>query len=289
MDLKNVLFISIFGGCFLITTSSGQTFTFKDIPHENLSVDFRFIHPHYKSPAELSTLSGVYDFNISYPFGSKWNFNLAFPLVVYNYNSNSQYYLFIPRVVHSKNVLGNVFLGVQSKDLISDSKQRYFSVGIFLPTAAKEEESLGANLFGFLTDYYDLQKYLPETLTFYANVAQRWLFENNLGIGLDIGSQYLISTKGGNAGGENQFVLHYGLSSGVDIDDFNLRTEFTGVLILSGGAQDFADRFFNFLSIGLGYTNFLIKPSIFYQINMHELYDNLSSGNLGIKLSYILE
>ena len=106
--------------------------------------------------------------------------------------------------------------------------------------------------------------------------------------GLDIGPQYLVNISDEGSGG-NDFLLHYGLSAGIGIEDFAIKSEFVGILILTGDAEDFTDRFINFLSLGLSYTHFVIKPSIFYQFNFHELYENFSSGSLGIKLSYILE
>ena len=133
-----------------------------------------------------------------------------------------------------------------------------------------------------------MQKYLPETIALYSNIAFRWYLEDGIRFGLDIGPQYLVNISDEGSGG-NDFFLHYGLSAGIGIEDFAIKSELVGILILTGDAEDFSDRFINFLSLGLSYTNFVIKPSIFYQFNFHELYENLSSGSLGIKLSYILE
>lgn len=46
---------------YLQSAANAQTFIIKDIPHDRLSADFRFIHPFYKSPGSLSGLSGTYD------------------------------------------------------------------------------------------------------------------------------------------------------------------------------------------------------------------------------------
>lgn len=263
--------------------SSAQSFIIKDVPHDNLSIDLRYIHPFYKSPNELNILSGTYDLNISVPVGGKWNINMAVPFVVYKNKLDYQnYYYYMYNYEYSKNTFGNIYLGLQSRDSTSSNTKRNFSFGVFLPTSSKKEFE-NANFFGLLTNYYDIQKYLPETITLYANIAHRWYVENDIKFGLDVGPQYLIYI-GENVGSNNTFFLHYGLSAGLDINNFIIKSEFTGILILSGDAPDFSDRFNNFLSIGLGYNNFILKPSIFYQFNFDQLYENLSSGSLGIKL-----
>lgn len=267
--------------------SSAQSFIIKDIPHDNLSVDFRFVHPFYKTPNKLSTLSGTYDLNISVPIGGKWNINTAVPLVVYKNKVDYQYYYYDYNYMYDKTTLGNIYLGIQTRDSTSSNVRRNFSFGVFLPTSSKNETA-NANVFGLLTNYYDLQKYLPETITLYSNIAFRWYLENGIRFGLDVGPQYLINISEKGSGG-NDFFLHYGLSGGVDINDFIIKSEFTGILILTGDAEDFSDRFINFLSIGLGYTNFVVMPSIFYQFNFHELYGDLSTGSLGLKFSFVLE
>jgi hypothetical protein len=282
--VSTILFSLIFILSFQPQTSA-QSFIIKDVPQKNFSIDFRFLHPFYKSPNELSALSGTYDLNISIPVEGKWNINTLIPIVVFNNKIDQKYYYY--NYEYSKTAIGNIYLGLQSKDSASSNVGRNFSFGVFLPTASKNELS-SANFFGFFTNYYDMQKYLPETIALYSNIAFRWSSENGLRFGLDVGPQYLISISD-KGSGRNNFLLHYGLSGGIGIEDFVIKSEFTGILILTGDAQDFSDRFINFLSLGLSYTNFVVKPSIFYQFNFHELYENLSSGSLGIKLSYILE
>jgi len=269
------------------SASFAQSFLIKDVPHDNLSVDLRFLHPFYKSPVGLNALSGTYDLNISVPVGGKWNINMAVPVVVYKYKLDYPIYDYYYSSKYSKTALGNIYVGLQTRDSTSSNKARYFSFGVFLPTVDKNNAG-SANYFGLLTNYYDLQKYLPETVALYSNLAFRWYLENGIRFGLDIGPQYLINISDRGSGG-NSFFMHYGLSAGIKIDDFIFKSELTGIMILTGDAENFSDRFINFLSLGLSYTNFIVKPSIFYQFNFHELYTNVSSGSLGIKLSYILE
>jgi hypothetical protein len=189
--------------------------------------------------------------------------------------------------MYDKTALGNIYLGIQTRDSTSPNVGRNFSFGVFLPTSSKNETA-NVNFFGLLTNYYDLQKYLPETIALYSNIAFRWYLENGIRFGLDVGPQYLINISDEGSGGSD-FFLHYGLSAGVDINDFIIKSEFTGILILTGDAENFTDRFLNFLALGLSYTNFIVKPSIFYQFNLHEMYENLSSGSLGVKLSFVLD
>ncbi len=288
MNKLNFLFLALFLLLFQ-SQSLPQSFLIKDVPQENFSADLRFIHPFYNTSSEsdLSALSGTYDLNISVPVGGKWNINLAFPVVVYKYKVENQLYYYNDGFEYNKNILGNIFLGLQTRDSTASNIGRNFCFGIFLPTANKNEFG-STNFFGLLTNYYDFQKYLPETVSLYSNLAFRWYMENGLRFGLDVGPQYLINISSMGSGG-NDFFLHFGLSGGFGINDFVFKSELAGIFILTGEAQDFSDRFFNFLSLGLSYTNFVVIPSIFYQFNFHELYDNFSSGSLGIKLSYILE
>ncbi|NWF90316.1 MAG: hypothetical protein HXY50_12760 [Ignavibacteriaceae bacterium] len=277
-------------GCFFITFhshSAAQSFIIKDVPQKNISVDFRFIHPFYQSPNKLNALSGTYDLNLSIPVGGKWNINTLVPVVVYKNKIEEQFYSYNYSYTYDKTALGNIYLGLQTIDSTSSNVGRNFSFGVFLPTSSKTE-SYNASFFGLLTNYYDLQKYLAETITLYSNIAFRWYLENRIRFGLDVGPQYLINISE-RGGGGNDFFLHYGLSAGVDINDFIIKSEFTGILILTGDPENFTDRFLNFLSIGLSYTNCIVKPSIFYQFNLHEMYENLSSGSLGVKLSFILD
>jgi hypothetical protein len=285
--IHNRFLITVLSFIIFYSYAFSQSFLLKDVPHDNLSVDFRFIHPFYKTSNELSTLSGTYDLNISVPIGGKWNINSLIPIIIYKNKVDYQLYNYNYSYEYSKNVLGNIYVGVQTRDSTSSNKARYFSFGVFLPTADKNDAG-SANYFGLLTNYYDLQKYLLETVALYSNLAFRWYLENGIRFGLDIGPQYVINISGKGSGGNN-FFMHYGLSTGIKIADFIFKSEFIGILILTGDAEDFSNRFLNFLSLGLSYTNFIIKPSIFYQFNFHELYKDISSGSLGIKLSYILE
>lgn len=284
--LSTILLFPIFILTFHSLTPA-QSLIIKDVSQKNLSMDFRFLHPFYKSPNELNELSGTYDLNISIPVGGKWNINTLFPIVVFKNKINQQYYYYNYNYEYNKTSIGNIYLGLQSRDSTSSNVGRNFSFGVFLPTASKNEYA-SADYFGFLTNYYDMQKYLPETISLYSNIAFRWYLDNNLRFGLDVGPQYLFSISDKGSGSNNLF-LHYGLSAGIGIEDFILQSEFTGILILSGNAQNFLDRLINFLSLGLSYTNFMVQPSIFYQFNFHELYENLSSGSLGVKLSYVLK
>jgi hypothetical protein len=272
---------------FFQTYVHSQSLIIKDVPQENISIDFRFIHPFYKSPSELNVLSGTYDLNISLPIGGKWNINTTIPFVVYKNKYEYSYYGYNYSYEYNKSAIGNIYLGLQTRDSTSSNIGRNFSFGVFLPTSSKGEAAT-ANIFGFLTNYYDLQKYPQETITLYSNLAFRWYMEDGIRFGLDIGPQYLMNISNKGSGG-NEFFLHYGLSGGVSIDNFVIKSEFTGILILTGEVENFTDRFINFFSFGLGYDNSVIKPAIFYQLNFHELYKNLSTGSLGLKLSYVLE
>lgn len=287
MNLFQIILLTLIYSLTFHPRLLSQSFIVKDVPQKNISVDFRIIHPFYTSPNELNTLSGTYDLNLSIPLRGKWNINTLFPLVVYKNKIEEQFYYYNYSHTYDKTALGNIYLGLQTIDSTSPDVGRNFSFGVFLPTSSKTE-SYNANYFGLLTNYYDLQKYLPETIALYSNIAFRWYLENGIRFGLDVGPQYLINISERGSGG-NDFFLHYGISAGVDINDFIIKSEFVGILILTGGAENFADSFINFLSLGLGYTNFVVKPSIFYQFNLHEMYDDLSSGSLGMKISFVLD
>jgi len=48
--------------------------------------------------------------------------------------------------------------------------------------------------------------------------------ENNLRFGLDVGPQYLISISD-EGSGDNDFLFHYGLSAGIGIEDFTVKSD----------------------------------------------------------------
>lgn len=261
-----------------------QSLIIKEVPKENISIDLRYIHPFYKSPNELNFLSGTYDFNVSIPFNKKWSVNTLIPIAIFKNTIDAQFY---GSHTYNESALGNIYLGLQTIDSTSSRIGRNFSVGAFLPTASRNNVN-AANLFGMLTNYYELQKYLPETVSLYANIANRWYFEDALILGIDIGPQYLVHISDDYNGG-NDFFVHYGLSGGVYFDDFTFKSEFTGILYLTGSIDDFADRFMNFVSVGLSYNKFIVKPTVFFQYNIHEMYSDISVGSLGFRLSFVVE
>ncbi len=268
---------SIIAGIFIFFLTffiSAQSFILENPSTDKTSFGFRYLRPFFEGSSELSFLSGVYDFSVSIPVGSKMNIVGSIPFVTMG-----------GELTETESGIGNIYIGVQHRMKSTVGKGMTLSFGAFLPTTSEDKQ--WAAMFGILTNYVELQKYFPNLLIIHGNVAYRFSQSNGLMYGLEIGPYLMIPTKG--EGSEMELFLHYGLSCGYRMKDFVLRAEFAGIGIITEKDIDFSDRFFHALTFGVLWYHGSIRPGIFYKLYLNKDLSDSVSGVLGIKLEVVLK
>jgi len=270
---------SIIAGIFIFFLTffiSAQSFILENPPIDKTRFEFRYLRPFFEGSSELSFLSGVYDFSVSIPVGSKMNIIGSIPFVIMGGDWLG---------TETQSGIGNIYIGLGHRLKSTTEKGMTLSFGAFLPTTPDDKYSVP--LLGVSTNYIELQKYFFNALTIHGNVAYHRRHSNGLMYDLEFGPYLMIPTKG--EGGEMELFLHYGLSCGYRMKDFVLKAEFAGIGIITEKIDDFSDRFFHALTFGVLWYHGSIRPGIFYKLYLNKDLRDSVSGVLGIKLEVVLK
>lgn len=260
------------GAGFLLALSSqslpAQTFLLQTPPEEKANVGLRFMRPNFKRDSGLSNESGTYDLYVNVPVSAKLNLvgSLPFTNIVTTEESESD--------------IGNIYIGMQTRSSSASPHRTNVSAGAFLPTAPDDRFSIF--FLSLLTNYYELQRSFPNTLTLYGNFAYRYQQNNGAMLGLELGPQFLIPTKGD--GGDAEILAHYGLRGGFQASHVAVFAELLGLAFLSEEFEDFGDRFTHAVALGAQLTGLSVRPGIFYQIYLAEDLNEDIDGVLGVKV-----
>jgi len=176
---------------------------------------------------------------------------------------------------YDKSGFGNIFIGAQTNPGIMDNGKSIISFGLFLPTA---EEQIAYN--GLYINYYDIQKYIPNSLGLYFNYAYFKVNNEGFNYGLEVGPNVLIPTEGKNS--EAELFIHYGVNAGYQVNKLLFNAEFFGIAIISQQVDNFGDRLINLLGFGAQWKESRITPKIFYRIYLREEMRNVIDGVLGV-------
>jgi hypothetical protein len=252
---------------------SAQSFLLKDLPVDKTTLGFRFLHPSFKDVEGLSFFSGVYDFSVRIPMGSKLNIVGSLPFATASGDD-----------IESESGLGNIYVGLQGRLGSTAEKGFNLSIGAFLPTASEDKPS--AAVIGITTNYLQLTKFLPNVLTITGNMAYHRIHSNGWMFGLELGPEIWIPTKGEE--GEEEVYIHYGLSAGYRINAFDIKVEWAGIGIITEDVEDFGDRFINMLAFGVVWNRSAFRPGIFYKIYLKKDLRELVRGVIGIRLNVVL-
>ncbi|UCH98170.1 MAG: transporter [Candidatus Aminicenantes bacterium] len=252
---------------------SAQWFLLQDSPTDKTKLGFRYLRPDFKGDVSLSFLSGVYDLSVSIPTGSRLNIVGVFPFASMGVEGDE-----------SESGIGNIYIGLQHRLKSTVEKGISLSLGVFLPTMS--EDKLAVCLIGIFTNYYEFQKYMPNVLTIYGNLAYHHIKSEGLMLGLEIGPKLAIPTKNG---GDAELYAHYGLSGGYRTGGIAFKAELAGIAVITEEVDDFGDRFIHSLAFGLQWVRGSIRPGIFYKIYLKEEMKDIVSGVLGIKLDVLLK
>ncbi len=252
---------------------SAQTFLFQSLPQDNAQVGLRYLRPFFEGDDDLTVLSGVYDLSVSIPVGSKFHLVGSLPFSTFDSGNGS-----------GESDIGDIYVGLQIQRKPSDERSSVTSLGVFLPTAPSDGSE--ATFLGLFTNFYELQKYLPDVLTLYGNYAFRSSKPGGAIFGFEIGPNFLIPTEDG---GDSELFLHYGLTAGFQMTQLAIIGEFAGIAVITEDVDDFGDRLTHVLAFGAQWTGNRLRPGIFYKLYLDEDLSDSVDGVLGIKLDVSLK
>lgn len=248
-----------------------QTINFQTIPSDKMQFGFSFDKPFYPHNTNMSVLSGVYQLSFNIPVSSKLNMIGSVPFISTKYEIDYG----LIKYKYDKSGFGNIFIGAQTNPGIMDNGKSIISFGLFLPTA---EEQIAYN--GLYINYYDIQKYIPNSLGLYFNYAYFKVNNEGFNYGLEVGPNVLIPTEGKNS--EAELFIHYGVNAGYQVNKLLFNAEFSGIAIISQQVDNFGDRLINLLGFGAQWKESRITPKIFYRIYLREEMRNVIDGVLGV-------
>jgi hypothetical protein len=179
--------------------------------------------------------------------------------------------------------IGNIYLGAQARPGNSVDNGMNISLGVYLPTASEKKGE--AHFLGFLTNFHELQRSLPELLTIYGNFAYHYRQINRGMFGFEIGPQLLVPTERGDA----ELFGHYGLSGGLPLTNAAFFAELLGVFIISEDVEDFGNRFTHSLAFGAQLTMSQVRPGLFYMLPLDDDFKDFLDGTLGLKVDFVLK
>ncbi len=258
---------------FLAVIVSAQSFILQDPPVDKTRFSFQYLRPDFKGDDSLSFFSGAYDLTVSIPVGSQLNIVGALPFATLGVEDETE------------SGIGNIYLGLRHRLKSTAEKGLSLSLGVFLPTMPEDKWSVF--LMGVYSNYYEFQKYMPNVLTVYGNVAYHHIKSEGLMLGMEIGPKLAIPTK--DSEGDTELFLHYGLSAGFRTGGVAFKAELAGIGIITEEADNFGDRFVHMLAFGVQWVRGSIRPGIFYKIYLKEELRDIVSGVIGIKLDVILQ
>ena len=255
--------------------SSAQQFLFQTQPKDKSQFGIRFLKPNFEDDLDFTTFSGTYDLYANIPLGK--NFNLMFSLPYSTYADDEE----------SESEVGDIYLGLQSRKISGRNTNSTYSLGIFLPTAS--EDDFTANFISMLANYYQVERYLPNTLTIYGNYAHQIKQASGALFSFEIGPTLLFPTdQDEGEDRETELMMHYGLSAGFQFGKLAILGELVGLAFITEDVDDFSDRFIHTLTFGAQGTGRVINPGLFYSIYLKDEFREFVDGILGIKVDVTL-
>jgi hypothetical protein len=272
--MKNYLFKTVITSLFislLFTSIPAQNFLFQNMPKNRSELGLRFMRPNFNRDGDLSLLSGTYDFYVNIPVSPKINLVGSLP-----------YTTFSAKGEDTESGIGNIYVGFQTKQVSEFGNKSSLALGIFLPTATDDFSPM---FLGLYSNYYEIQKYIPDMLTVYGNYSYCKDQSRGAIFGIEIGPNLFIPTKGD---GDVELFAHYGIFGGFKLASVTFSAELEGLAIISEDIDDFEDRFVHSFAFGAQWTGSNVRPTIFYEIYLKEEYKDVVDGVLGIKFDVSL-
>lgn len=282
MNYKNLsTSLIILFSFFLISPCHSQKLNLQLTPSEKNQFAFSFDKPFYVGEDNTTSLTGIYQLYCDVPVSSNFNIIGNIPYINYSFVQD-YYYNQNYHFEYNKNGVGNIFIGMQTRSDLINGKGSSISFGIFLPTA---NEKVSVN--GVIVNYYDILKYIPNSIGLYFNYALFRTSEKGFNYNLEFGPNVLIATNGDND--ETELFIHYAAGAGFRSGLFELNSEFLGIGILTDNEEDLNERLIHQISFGalLHFEN--ITPKLFYRLYVNDKMLRRVDGVLGIGVGVELE
>lgn len=259
-----------------LRANTAQTINLQTVPSEKTQIGISFDKPSYGGDVKTSTLTGIYQLFIDVPISSKFNLISNFPVI----NISTEYDLGYDgrKYKYEASGAGNIFIGLQTHPAAVENKRSIITFGLFLPTADEKVAFSGAFI-----NYYDLQKYWPNSLGLYFNYAFQKTNDDGMGYALEFGPNLVIPTEG--EGATTEFFIHYGFDLGYQVDKLMMNVELLGTLFMSTEADKFEDRFNHSLSFGAHWKGTTFIPKIFYRVYLRKEMRDMIDGVLGVGIT----
>jgi hypothetical protein len=266
-----------------------QSFYLQSTPGYDYQIGMCVIHPFLIKEYDQSIAEGNYDLYCNLSLNHELSFVSSIPIIYYSGDPN-------------KNVgFGNIYLGVQTQYKKFINRGSVFSLGITLPTSTGElyyfnkrylrdyyypydpkiymPENLSIYDVGQLTNFYDVEKYLPGVVSAYGNYAYHAKLKYLL-LGAEAGIKYSQRKE------TVAFFMHQGCMIGVYYKIVSFQVEFTNIIVVFNDLYKLDSPFIPALTIGTQIFNKMIRPGIFYTMNINRSISDFSKGSLGIRLDF---
>ncbi len=254
-----------------------QTLNLQSIPSDKIRIGFTFEKPFYPSNSNISAFSGNYELSCNIPLSSKLNLLLEVPYIYTKYEVNFSFDDYHYSYKYDRGGAGNVFIGLQTKPGIDNDSKSIATFGLFLPTADTK-----ASYTGLFNNYYEIQKFVPNSVGLYFNYAHHKFYEEGFIFGFELGPNVFIPTKGMS---DLELFIHYAATTGYQINKLQINLEFIGIGIVSQSVNNFGDRLINQLGFGTQWKETFITSKVYYKIYLKEGLSNTIDGVLGIGVS----
>jgi hypothetical protein len=232
--------------------------------------------PSFDRVDELSFFSGTFDLQANIAVSPGWNVILSMPYSTFSYGEQSGY-----------SSIGNLFIGAQTHSNPDSIRQSIGTFGLYVPTTPEDEEKERAHNRAALTNWHEFYRYYPKHLTVYANIASIYHTAEGLFYGFELGPNVWVPTGSGDR--EVEFLLHYGITGGVNVNQLIINAELVGLFLLSAETDSFSDKFYHSLVFNAQYTGWPVQPQLFYKLYLEQNLTNQIDGVLGLGLTFVVQ
>ena len=262
-----------------INVCLAQTINLQTMPDTTKQFGFSFDKTFFSNKYyKMNAFSGVYQIYFNIPISSKINLVSSIPYINANYEVDNYW----GKYTYEKKGFGNIFIGIQTNKKIINNSISFFSAGVFLPTA---EETIALN--GLYSNYYDIQKFIPNSLGLYLNYANHRIIAESFNFAFEVGPNFILPIGDNSSDGE--IFVHYGLNAGFKVERLSFNVELLGIFILSEDTEDITDRFVNMFNLGAQWKGEVVSPKIFYKIYLKDEISRSVDGVLGMGVTVAID
>jgi len=214
---------------------------------------------------QVSSLSGIYTVYGLFNLKNNWSIYSEIPIII----AKNDY--------EKENGLGNVLIVLRKA--LNENRSSQISFGAYLPTFGKEKYL--KQEIGILSNIYRLPQFI-EGVTVYGNFSHCLPEEKKGLFGFEIGPDIAIPTGEGDV----ELLLHFGIKGGYRFSKVLLWSEFNSITVITESGLDIDEMIQSQLLFGGQLDLGKIDPGIFYTIPLKEYMREVTSGILGIKVSF---